>query len=101
VDSLTTTYTLDLAAGLIQVLSDETNTYLYGVSRTAQAAQVGKDYFLGDALGSVRQLADANGEVILAKAYEPYGETLASAGDAVTSYGFTGEWQDISGLIFL
>jgi len=31
-----TTYTLDLAAGLTQVLNDETHTYLYGNTRLAQ-----------------------------------------------------------------
>ena len=59
----TTAYTLDLAAGLTQVLSDGTDTYLYGVGRIAQYGASGAQYFLGDALGSVRQLADANEEV--------------------------------------
>ena len=53
---MTTTYTLDLAAGLTQVLADETSTYLYGAGRIAQEGPAGREYFLGDALGSVRQL---------------------------------------------
>jgi len=35
-NGVTTTYTLDLNAGLTQVLADGTNTYLYGNSRIAQ-----------------------------------------------------------------
>ena len=35
-DELTTNYTVDLNASLTQILSDGTNTYLYGVTRIAQ-----------------------------------------------------------------
>jgi YD repeat-containing protein len=57
-NELTTQYTMDLNAGLTQVLQDGTNTYLYGVSRIAQYDASSPQYFLGDALGSVRQLVD-------------------------------------------
>jgi RHS repeat-associated protein len=89
-----TTYTLDLNTGLTQVLADGTNTYLYGNGRIAQQNATDTDYFLGDALGSVRQLTDAAGVVTLAKSYEPYGSGLSSAGSGASSYGFTGEWLD-------
>jgi hypothetical protein len=55
VNSATTSYTLDLATGPTQVLADGTNTYLYGVSRIAQYSASSPQYFLSDALGSVRQ----------------------------------------------
>jgi RHS repeat-associated protein len=90
----TTHYTLDLAAGLTQVLSDGTDTYLYVNGRIAQYGASGAQYFLGDALGSVRQLVDAGGDVLLAQSYEPYGAVLESAGEGTSSYGFTGEWGD-------
>jgi hypothetical protein len=67
----------------------------------AQYSNAGPEYFLGDALGSVRQLVDANGEVTLAKDYQPYGEALASAGSGATSYGYSGEMTDVIGLIYL
>ncbi len=54
-----------------------------------------------DALGSVRQLAEHNGSVTLAKGYQPYGEVLESAGNETTSYGFTNEWTDNTGLVYL
>ena len=90
----TTHYTLDLVASLTQVLDDGEFTYLYSNGRIAQYDATSPQYFLGDALGSVRQVVDANGEVLLARSYEPYGEVLASAGDGDSSYGFTGEMQD-------
>jgi hypothetical protein len=90
----TTTYTLDLAVGLTKVLSDGTDTYLYGNGRIAQSGAFGAQYFLGDALGSVRQLVDANGDVLLAQSYQPYGELLESFGEGASSYGFTAEMRD-------
>ena len=71
-----TQYTLDLNAGLTQVLDDGTNIYTYGIGRVAQA-DTSTEYFLGDALGSVRQLTDASGAITLAKSYAPYGEGQA------------------------
>ena len=64
---MTTNYTLDLAAGLTQVLADGTNTYLYGNGRISQhdTGTPDNSYFLVDALGSVRQLADPLGAVTL------------------------------------
>ncbi len=63
---------------------------------SAIAQQSGADtgYFLGDALGSVRQLTNDVGDVGLARAYDPYGVTLLSVGSAQTAYGFTGELTD-------
>jgi RHS repeat-associated protein len=98
----TTTFVMDLNSGLTQALSDGTNTYLYGVDRIAQAGGSGTEYFLGDALGSVRQLADISGAVVLAQAYDPYGVTANVSGAAQTSYGFAGEYTSAAaGLIYL
>jgi YD repeat-containing protein len=75
-------FTLDLNTGLTQVLNDGTNQYLYGVGRISQVntTTLITDYFLTDALGSVRQLTDSQGEITLASAYEPYGSVSQSAG---------------------
>ena len=69
----TTTYVLDLNAGLTQVLSDGSNTYLYGLNRIGEQQPGGFVYHLPDALGSVRQLTNASRAVTLARSYEPYG----------------------------
>ncbi len=99
-NSVTTNYTLDLNAGLTQALADGTNTYLYGQGRIAQYHDMEKEYFLGDALGSLRQMVNTSGEVTLAKGYEPYGEVLSSTGSGATNYGFTNEYTS-QGLIDL
>jgi hypothetical protein len=88
VNGVTTNYALDLNAGLTQVLADGTNTYLYGNGRIAQHALV-TDYFLADALGSVRQLTNSNGSVTLAKSYQPYGSVMSSAGSGASAFGYT------------
>ncbi len=100
VDGATTRYMLDLEAGLTQVLSDGTTAYLYGADRLAQVSDSETDYFLGDTLGSVRQLVDAGGAVRLAKNYEPYGRVMGSAGSSASAYGFAGESQS-GGLVYL
>jgi RHS repeat-associated protein len=101
VDGVTTNYTLDLNTGLTQVLADGSNTYLYGRSRIAQVNAGTPEHFLGDALGSVRQVTDPAAEAVLSRSYQPYGEVLNQYGDGGTHYGFTGEWVDQTGLIHL
>jgi YD repeat-containing protein len=84
VNGNTTTYENDLNAGLTQVLEDGTNTYLYGNDRIAQlpADDPQKaDYFLGDALGSVRQMAAENGAEVYVASYDPYGDVLSARGE--------------------
>ena len=93
-------YTLDLNTGLTQVLADGTNIYLYGNGRISQTASI-TEYFLGDALGSVRQLADPAGAVTLTQSYAPYGDVVSSIGASQTSYAFTGESRDANGLTYL
>jgi hypothetical protein len=96
---ITTLMILYLAAGLTQVLSDGMDTYLYRNGLVAQSDTSGAQYFLGDALGSVRQLVDVDGELLLAHSYEPYGEVLESVGDGESSYSFAAEMADPGGLL--
>jgi YD repeat-containing protein len=79
VNGQTTTFTMDLNAGLTQALSDGTNTYLYGLDRIAQVNGASTDYFLGDALGSVRQMTDVNGALTYVRAYGFFGQQVCSA----------------------
>jgi RHS repeat-associated protein len=89
----TTTFTMDLNMSLTQTLSDGTNTYIYGVDRIAQTQGGATEYFLGDALGSVRQLANNSGAVTYARAYDPYGVVASTIGTSHSSYAFTGEYS--------
>jgi len=100
VSGVTTSYSLDLNAGLTQVLADGTTSYLYGLGRIGEQ---GADwaYHLPDALGSVRQLADTTNAVSYAQSFEPYGEMLTGFGEQGSNYGFTGEWTDTTGLQYL
>lgn len=84
-----------------QALSDGMNTYIYGVGRIAQV-NTGTEYFLGDALGSVRQLTNTSGAITYARAYDPYGVVTTTAGTAQTSYGYTSEYNgDYNELVYL
>ena len=102
----TTQYVVDGAAPLPVVLQAKTGSattqYLYatGTRPLAQNATAW-EYLLPDALGSVRQIVDANGNVTLAKFYEPYGSVLNSMGSATTIFGYGGEQLDTTGLIYL
>ena len=93
-------YTLDIVSGLTQVLSDEADSYLYGVGRIGQEGgwlAVPPGRRIGQrATGEPR--ADPVG---YAQAFEPYGPLLSTAGDNATSLAFTGEWTDRTGLVHL
>ncbi len=57
VSGTTTTYVNDLSTSLTQVLDDGTESYIFGLGRLAQVndSTGAVEYFLGDALASVRQ----------------------------------------------
>ena len=88
-----------LNAGLTQALSDGTSTYIYGNGRIAQVNSI-TEYFLGDALGSVRQLTNPSGSITYAKVYDPYGVVTAAAGTSQSAYGFTSEYTS-NDLVYL
>lgn len=92
VASATTHYVLDLAATLPVVISDTEAIYLYGLDIIAQQ-QAERHYYLHDGLGSVRQLADANGQIATTYAYDPFGVPLAG-GAVPDPHCFTGEAWD-------
>ncbi len=83
------------------MLSDGSNTYLYGLGRIGSDASGGWGYHLGDALGTLRQLTGASGEITRTQSFEPFGAPLSSSGTATSEFGFTGEQDDIAGLVFL
>ncbi len=98
---------MDLNTGLTQALSDGTHEYIYAHTRLAQidlTPDTGTpdtlEYFLTDALGSVRQLTDSTGAVTLARTYDPYGVVTTSTGASSSGYGFTNEYHS-QGLIYL
>jgi RHS repeat-associated protein len=101
INGVSTNYTLDINTGLTQVLADDTHIYLYGQGRIAQE-ETEVEYFLGDALSSVRQLTDSSTVVTLTQHYEPYGSVLISDGNGESVFQFTGEMQNnITNLVYL
>ncbi len=100
VNGTPTNYALDPNAGLTQVLSDGTSTYLYGNGRIAQQ-QTNMQYFGADGLGSARQLYNSSGQIVANKRYDPFGNTISQSGVGASNYGFTGEWTDATGLEYL
>jgi hypothetical protein len=102
VDDGTTQYTQDLASPLTQILQATqgvtTTNHLYGHERLASVVGGTRAWYATDALGSVRQTLNDSGAVLGAVSYDPWGN-LASG--TTTAFGFTGELQDPSGMVYL
>jgi YD repeat-containing protein len=83
VDGVETRWVQD-TVGLAQVLMETSGgaetIYLYGHARLAQVEGADVEWFLGDALGSVQQVVDDGGEVVLARDYAPFGVVLSESG---------------------
>ena len=105
--STLTTYTQDYAAPLPVVLQAKTSSastqYVYSLgTRPVPEYEAGAwEYLLADPLGSVRQIADASGNVTLLKSYEPYGSVLNGQGSGASIFSYAGEQIDGTGLIYL
>jgi len=105
VDSVTTTYILDIATPLTMVLTETTGSdtilYLHGLGLVAQSDGTTTEYFSQDGLGSVRQMLDSSGDVMMAQTFDPYGNRYAIDGLDETLYGYSGEYTDESGMLYL
>jgi RHS repeat-associated protein len=71
------------------------------MGRIAQQNESRTDYFLPDALGSVRQLTTQDGNVGLTQSFYPFGNPFNAMGPGASNYGYAGEWTDTTGLQFL
>jgi RHS repeat-associated protein len=106
---LTTEFVLDENAAYTRILGEvrsDGGERLYAYGPEGFAAQLavggGVEYPLLDGLGSVRQLIDAGGTVILTRSYDAYGSVRFTAGTGATRLGYTGELHDpASGLVYL
>jgi len=106
VNGVTTTFMMDIstslnASDLTQVLDDGTNEYIYGNDRIEQTSGTDTEYFLTDALASVRQMTNSNGAITLDQNYDPFGNPDGSLGSTTTIFGYTGEQVDPTGMIYL
>ncbi len=102
----TTSYTLDLASSLPQVIAEtkgsSTTTYAFAGS-PLEIDQAGTTYwYQDDTLGSVRMLTDALGNSASSYNYSAFGATRTSSGSIANEVRFSGERTDTeSGLEFL
>ena len=55
----------------------------------------GSEYYLTDALGSVRQMTDATGTGIASYEYDTFGESTYTWGSSPNTFGFTGQEVDV------
>jgi hypothetical protein len=90
--STSITYTQDLVAPLSQILSDGSITYIYGngAERLLGLAGTTQTWYLGDALGSVRQTQNSVGDIQQFVTYDPWGVPQNAA---ISPFGFTSELQ--------
>jgi len=93
VDGDVTAFTWDWATGLPEMLSAGDALYLIGHETLGQWDGDAWGYYLPDALGSMRQVANGAGTVVDAREWTPYGVEIRSA---QAGLGYTGEWQDAS-----
>lgn len=105
VNGVQTRYVLDTASALTQIageIAPESETwYLLGMDVIGQQQDGAWSYFGADGLGSTRFVADASAALAYTADFDPYGEILTTDGLPATHLGFTGEYTDASGLLYL
>lgn len=93
----TSQFTWDQTGTLPLVLTDGTNSYIYGPDNVPieQINQVGTPSYLHhDQLGSIRLITDQNGNASGSFTYTPYGVPAASTGTTTTPFGYAGQYTD-------
>ncbi len=98
-------FVYSLVGGAPKVLSDGTNTYVYGpngapVEQIAGSGTI--DYLHQDDLGSTVLITNATGATAATFSYDAYGNLTSSTGSVSTPLGYTGAYTDEeSGLLYL
>jgi RHS repeat-associated protein len=100
VDSDTDDLLVDRLGGLPTVVDDGERAYVQAGGLAWQTSGSGTEFALTDGLGSVRGLANASGSLVGSASFEAFGAPRASSG-MTSSFGFTGEPTDASGLVDL
>jgi RHS repeat-associated protein len=107
VGGVTTEYVLDVAGGLPEVIvatrGEASTRYVQVQGQILAEHEAGAwGYVLPDALGSVRQVIDAAGQVTLAQSYDPFGASFETFGSGESDFGYTGEsWDAEAALLYL
>jgi RHS repeat-associated protein len=103
--STTTHFTWDVEGALPVLLSDGSNSYIYGPSGTPveQISSSGTPtYLLADQLGSTRALTNSSGSVTATFSYDPWGNLTGSTGSATSPFMYAGQYYDsATGLYYM
>lgn len=96
VNGTTANFVYDNAEGLSQILSDGTNSYIYGPGGMPieQVNGSAVTYLHQDQLGSTRVLTDQNRNVVGTYTYGAYGTTTAHTGTGSTPLQYAGQYLD-------
>jgi RHS repeat-associated protein len=100
VDGISRSFLVDGQDGLPTVVDDGSKAYLHADGVLSEVSSGGATQLLGDALGSVRGLADGAGSLVGSRAFDVFGMPRTSSGTS-SLFGFTGEPTDATGLVFL
>jgi len=95
----TTTYLIDTNTPYAQVITESkadgtTIDYTYGTDLLTQTIDAQSLFYLADALGSVKALANQSENITDNYTYSPYGELIGHVGTSENSFLFTGEQYD-------
>ncbi|WP_294242138.1 RHS repeat-associated core domain-containing protein [Pseudobutyrivibrio sp.] len=101
----TTYYITDSSSGYSQVLKSitggETTYYVRGFDLISSSDGTDTNYYLTDVAGSIRCLTDESGNVTDAYVFDSFGNVTEFTGTTDNNYGFQGEEQDETGLVYL
>jgi len=101
----TSYFVWSLAESVPLLLSDGTNSFVYGLGGLPVERINGKEeplYLHHDQQGSTRMLTNATGENVGSVTYDAYGNVLERKGTATSALGYDGQYTDSdTGLIYL
>jgi RHS repeat-associated protein len=104
-DGVTTSYVVNsvpkLAAVLMESTGGATTYYVYGHDLLYSVKADGPHYHHADSLGSAIAVTDSTGAVEQTMDYDVFGRVRSMTGANGTTYTFTGEENDLSGLVYL
>jgi RHS repeat-associated protein len=106
ISGTTSYFAWDVSEGLPLILSDRTNSYIYG-PKDMPIEQINNTtgevlYLHHDQAGSTRLITGSTGKTEATFTYGPYGELTGSTGTATTPLGYDGQYTNSdTGLIYL
>lgn len=105
INGVTTNYIVDSSTGYSQVLKSTEGSnyvsYTRGFGLISRYDGTETLYYLSDVTGTIRALVDEDGNVTDTYVFDSFGNLTESTGTTENSYGFQGEEQDETGLVYL